>query len=71
MTDDDSQYAPEGAICPKCSQFVPNNEPLERYLAAKRIKFYDVKRGRVVTPQGRVRYCNCTGTETARPRYAE
>ena len=68
---DDLQYLPDDAICPRCNQFVRNNERLERYLAAKRIQFYDDRQGRVVTPQGRLRYCNCLPAETARPRYAE
>ena len=73
MTDDpdDFQYPPADSVCPRCSQFVPHHQELERYLAAKRIKYYDARTGRVLTPLGRVRYCKCPAPETVRPRYAE
>ena len=71
MDDGDLLYVPDDAICPRCSQFVPNHDGLERYLAANGIRYYDVATGLVVTPMGNVRYCRCPEVETARPRYSE
>lgn len=54
---------PEDGVCWKCGRLVRNHEGVERVLAFRRLKYYDVGKGQMVQKTG-IPYCVCTGRES-------
>ena len=55
---EDGRYIPEDGICLGCDRLKKNHDGVERVLAIRKLKYFDVTTQGVIT-KGAIPYCNC------------